>query len=282
MAREISSICDFIFGLIRTCLLTDMVDVDLILRTVKVIYTYRKDHTTESTIFTPWRKKLIPFSFLRWEIHAFQDDKRQNMTIPWKDNNTFQFSTPSKMPRYLTKQTTGKIRTRWLSRNQFNPIKTKRHNTPDIKVSELDRVDIKAPILIKACDSFSLSCLYCKQGVLHPFPQESDWSSKDWDGTKTKAREQNNSLIDFNDPKPQTNIDQTTDIDKVAFSKLQIRQSSLKEELNRGNEITNPTDTSDQKHQEKQQGTPTEKSYWKWRRGFRKKKKYMIYTKEYM
>ena len=48
--------------------------------------------------------------------------------------------------------------------------------------------------------------------------------------TKAKAREQNDSLIDFNEPKPQTNIDQTTDIDKVAFSKLQIRQSDPKEE----------------------------------------------------
>ena len=46
-----------------------------------------------------------------------------------------------------------------------------------------------------------------------------------------KDREQNNSLIDFNDPKLQTNIDQTTDTDKVAFSKLQIRQSDPKEEL---------------------------------------------------
>ena len=37
--------------------------------------------------------------------------------------------------------------------------------------------------------------------------------------------------MDFNEPKPQTNIDQTTDIDEVAFSKLQIRQSDPKEEM---------------------------------------------------
>ena len=107
----------------------------------------------------------------------------------------------------------------------------RRSSTTDTKVLELDRVDIKAPILTKACDSFSLSCSYCEQGALHPSSQESDWSSEDWDGTKAKAREQNNSLRDFNEPKPQTNIDQMTDIDKVAFSKLQIGQSDLKEEL---------------------------------------------------
>ena len=104
-------------------------------------------------------------------------------------------------------------------------------NTPDTKVSELDKIGIKTPILIKACDRFGLSCSYCEQGAPHPSPQESDWSSEDWDGTKAKAREQTDTLIDFNEPRPQTNHDKTTDIDKVAFSKLQIRQSNPKEEL---------------------------------------------------
>ena len=103
MAREISPICNVIFRLIRTCLPTDMVDTDLHVRTVKGIYTYRKDHTTESMIFTPWSKKVIPFPSLRWKIQAFQYDKRQEMTIPWNDGNTFQFSAPPKMPRNLRK-----------------------------------------------------------------------------------------------------------------------------------------------------------------------------------
>ena len=57
-------------------------------------------------------------------------------------------------------------------------------------MSDLDKIDtdIKAPILTKACDRFGLSCSYCKQGALHPSPQESDWSSKDWDGTKAKTK----------------------------------------------------------------------------------------------
>ena len=55
----------------------DMVDIDLTIQTVKGIYTLRKDHTTESTIFTLWSKKGIPFPSLRWKIQAFQDDKRQ-------------------------------------------------------------------------------------------------------------------------------------------------------------------------------------------------------------
>ena len=41
-------ICNFIFGSIQTGLLTDTVDVELTIRMVKGIYTYRKDHTAES------------------------------------------------------------------------------------------------------------------------------------------------------------------------------------------------------------------------------------------
>ena len=55
---------------------------------------------------------------------------------------------------------------------------------------------IKAPIPNKACGRFGLSCSYCKQGAPHPSPQESDWSSKDWVGTKAKAKEETNSLTD--------------------------------------------------------------------------------------
>ena len=37
--------------------------------------------------------------------------------------------------------------------------------------------------------------------------------------------------MDYSVPKPQTDIDHKTDVDKMAFSNLQIRQSDLKEEL---------------------------------------------------
>ena len=112
MAREISPICGFIFRWMRTSLPTDMVDVDLTLRRVKGIYMYGNDLTIESTIFTPWSKKTIPFPSLRQDIQAFQDDKRQNIMILWNDGNTIQFSAPPKMPRNLRKHTPGKIRTR--------------------------------------------------------------------------------------------------------------------------------------------------------------------------
>ena len=133
---------------------------------------------------------------------SFQDDKRHETMMPWNDGNVFQFSYPPKMPRNPRKWTTGKIRTRWLGRNRFNPIKMRRPSSPDSKVSYLDKIDIKAPVLTKACDRFSLSCSYCKWGALHPSPQELDWSSEDWDSTKVKAGEQTNILTDCNTSRP--------------------------------------------------------------------------------
>ena len=76
--KSAPSICDFIFGSMRTSLLTDMVDVDLIIWTVRGIYTYRKDHTAEFIIFTPWSKKVIPFPLLdgKYKLFGMIRDRR--------------------------------------------------------------------------------------------------------------------------------------------------------------------------------------------------------------
>ena len=68
MAREISPVCDFIFGSICTGLLTDTVDVELTIRMIKGIYMYRKDHTAKSMVFSPWSRTIIPFASLHRKI----------------------------------------------------------------------------------------------------------------------------------------------------------------------------------------------------------------------
>ena len=74
MAREINPICDFIFGSICMCIPTDLVDIELTIKMVKGIYTYCKDHTAESTIFSTWNKSVIPFPSLRRKFQAYKDD----------------------------------------------------------------------------------------------------------------------------------------------------------------------------------------------------------------
>ena len=94
MAREISLVCDFIFGSICTCLPTDTVDVELTIQMVRDIYTYRKDHTAKSTVFSPWSRTVIPFPSLCRKIQAFQDKNRQ-MTAWNNDHASPYFSTPT-------------------------------------------------------------------------------------------------------------------------------------------------------------------------------------------
>ena len=77
MAREINTVCDFIFGSIHTGLPMDTGYVELTIRMVKGIYTYRKDHTTESMVFSPWISTIIPFPSLHKKIQAFQDENRR-------------------------------------------------------------------------------------------------------------------------------------------------------------------------------------------------------------
>ena len=62
MACEISPICNFLFGSLRTTLLTDMVDVELTVWMAKGIYMYRKDQTMESMVFTPMDQRGDTFA----------------------------------------------------------------------------------------------------------------------------------------------------------------------------------------------------------------------------
>ena len=118
----------------------------------------------------------------------------------------------------------------------------------DTQVSDLNKIDIVT--LRKACDGFGLSCSYCKQAAQHSLPQDSDWSSEDWDGNKAKTKEQSKSLIDLSDPKPKMDTEHTKDIDEIPFSKLQVGQDYSKEEPLEVTELLVPpplqvTETSD-------------------------------------
>ena len=92
--------CDFMFGSICMCLPTDTVDIELTIRTVKGIYTCCKDHTEESTIFSPWSKSVIPFPSLRWNIQTSEDNNiSKQVTMTWDNGMTPQFSTPQNLPK---------------------------------------------------------------------------------------------------------------------------------------------------------------------------------------
>ena len=169
-------------------------DVELMIRMVKGICTYRKDHMAESTVFSPWSRTVIPFPSLCKKIQAFQDKNRQMMA--WNDGHAASyFSAPTQSK---CKCTSGKTRTRWSNeRHHFNPIKMDRYNTQDHDMTDYNKIDIVQPTPKRLCTKTSNGCMYCKFNAPHPSVIPSDSSSEDWDGRKAKAREQRPHL-DFN------------------------------------------------------------------------------------
>ena len=165
----------------------DTVDVELTVWMVKGIYMYRKDHTMESRIFTPWSKKVTTFPSLRCKIQAYQDDQKSERVLPWGNNgnSSFKFSAPPVRQTNPRKRAPSKIRARWSNKATCNPMKTKRPNTPETPVTNMDITDMdkaKVPLPVKVCKQFRPSCSFCKQNVLHHSPQESDWLDGDLTG----------------------------------------------------------------------------------------------------
>ena len=107
----------------------------------------------------------------------------------------------------------------------------------NIKPMDMSKIDIVQPILGRACTCFGPTYFYCKDQAPLPFPVHSDWSSKDWDDDKAKAKEQK-SLIDFKLPEPnnekgtdqQTDVGKVKEVDDLPFQNLTIGQDKLKEE----------------------------------------------------
>ena len=69
-------------------------------------------------------------------------------------------------------------------------------------------------------------CSFCRQQVSHPLPNHSDWSSKDWDGKKAKAKEQNPF---FKSDTLKTKAENSTSdlVDSLPFQGLQIQPDKM-------------------------------------------------------
>ena len=122
---------------------TDTFDVELTIRTVKGIYTYRKDHAAESTVFSPWSRTIIPVPSLQRKIQAYQD-KKNKKTSAWNKVHAVPYFPTQHHPKH--RHTSEKTRTRWSNqRHRFNPIKTEHYNTQDREMTDFRKVDMIKP-----------------------------------------------------------------------------------------------------------------------------------------
>ena len=98
----------------------------------------------------------------------------------------------------------------------------------NMEMTDMNKIDIIKPTPKRAYECFGPTCSYIRQDAPYPSPIHLDWSSKDLDGDKAKAKEQN-SLIDFDILRQKMNMEQTMDINKVPVHKLSLGQDELKE-----------------------------------------------------
>ena len=71
------------------------------------------------------------------------------------------------------------------------------------------------------------------QNVLHPSPQESDWSDEDWTGAHKSTQKETgetNLLSDWEMAKPQSEPDSKQEVDKLDMDKVHLEQDNPQEE----------------------------------------------------
>ena len=193
MAHDISSICDFLFGSIRTNVLMDTVDVELTVWMVKGIYTYRKDHTAESTIFTLWSKMVTPspaYDVQFRHIMMIREEREcchgvimvtilsSSLPLQWHRLTWEGGLLAKSKPGSQTKTDTTPWRLRDpIPQTHWWPIWTQQTQTR-----------WRCHLSVKVCERFGLSCLFCEQSILHPSSEKSEWSDRDLTGEHTNTQ----------------------------------------------------------------------------------------------
>ena len=75
----------------------DTVDIELTVRMVKGICTYRKDHMAESMVISLWSRTIIPFPSLRRKIQVYQDENKQ--TSAWNKGHAAPYFPTQPQPK---------------------------------------------------------------------------------------------------------------------------------------------------------------------------------------
>ena len=103
----------------------------------------------------------------------------------------------------------------WIKTNQVNKLGT------DLKdANKINMIKCTLPKGMRVIWSHML--ILQMQQVPHPLLDQSDWSSKDWDRDKAKAREQN-SIIKFDIPWPIRNNPTLDQVASIPFKDLTIQ-----------------------------------------------------------
>ena len=204
MACELKPSCDFLFRFCQCAFPEDTIYIEVTVRMVKGIHTYRTDHTTKSGTCSPWSRQMKPFPLCRKQIEAFKEEKRnKNSSFTPRTVKFTKKAIPSKRSRDRSLRRS-KSMSRKLDMGHFAPPKAKRPALlwAPLPASETTTTTTMAINTQVATSSPPMTtyCKTCKKWE-HPahslfsqphslYPQESVWSDKDWNGDRQREREE--------------------------------------------------------------------------------------------
>ena len=70
---------DFDFHYFHCAIPEDTVDVEMTIQMVDGIYTYKRDQATQKMSYSPWGRKVKPFSSLRKKIADYEQERKKTM-----------------------------------------------------------------------------------------------------------------------------------------------------------------------------------------------------------
>ena len=121
MACDLSPQCNFLYGFFKCQLPEDTIDVEITVRTLTGIHTFRKDCTIQSSICSLWCSQIRLFPSLLRKMEAYIEERR-NTANPFSPTRRYP-NRPSLSP-FSTKTTTTKR-----SRTESKRGSKKHHNS---------------------------------------------------------------------------------------------------------------------------------------------------------
>ena len=78
MACDLAPSCNFLYGVLSYHLPEDTIDVELTVRMLKGIHSYRKDCSTQISSCSPWSLQVCPFLSLTKKMEVYLEERRNN------------------------------------------------------------------------------------------------------------------------------------------------------------------------------------------------------------
>ena len=74
--------CNFAYKYFRCALPEETIDIEVRVKTMKGIHTFRRDHTTQVIFCKPWSPILHPYTSLVWKMQTYLELEGQNSSLP--------------------------------------------------------------------------------------------------------------------------------------------------------------------------------------------------------